>query len=370
MTANNTTTTNGRDKARVLIVGSGGVGTMAAYTLEKGGLAQVTSVLRSNYAVVKEKGFQISSIDHGEVTGWRPSCIRDAIPNVVEESLPPFDYVIVSTKNIADVPPSIAEMIAPAITPSRTAILLLQNGINIERPLVAAFPSNPVLSGISVIGAKEFPPGTITQNNYDISYIGPFSSPTTTTTPAKETETNKENAAAHRFVQLYSASGAVDSRYDADVAFNRWRKLLYNASFNSVCAILRTDTARLRASQHAIDELVRPVMLEIAAVAKRAAGVSLSDDLINKTITIDLYASFFKPSMCQDVEKGNLLEFENIVGEPLREAARLGVETPTLKVLYSLLKSLQFGIKEMKGLVDVPRESSPALKYGDKNERW
>lgn len=60
-------------KANVLLVGSGGVGTMAAYALEKGGKASVTAVLRSNYGVVNEKGFDINSIQHGEVRSWKPS---------------------------------------------------------------------------------------------------------------------------------------------------------------------------------------------------------------------------------------------------------------------------------------------------------
>lgn len=61
-------------KARVLIVGAGGVGTMAAYALETGGRAAVTLVLRSNYATVEKQGFSIDSIEHGhDITGWRPT---------------------------------------------------------------------------------------------------------------------------------------------------------------------------------------------------------------------------------------------------------------------------------------------------------
>ena len=46
---------------------------MAAYALEKGGKASVTAVLRSNYNVVSEKGFQINSIQHGEIENWKPT---------------------------------------------------------------------------------------------------------------------------------------------------------------------------------------------------------------------------------------------------------------------------------------------------------
>ena len=68
-------------KANVLLVGSGGVGTMGAYALETGGLATVSAVLRSNYETVMEKGFSIDSIEHGNgIKGWKPSK-RVYLPN-------------------------------------------------------------------------------------------------------------------------------------------------------------------------------------------------------------------------------------------------------------------------------------------------
>jgi hypothetical protein len=60
-------------KARVLLIGCGGVGTMCAYNLEIGGKAEVTAVLRSNFSVVEREGFSIESIEHGKVEGWRPT---------------------------------------------------------------------------------------------------------------------------------------------------------------------------------------------------------------------------------------------------------------------------------------------------------
>ena len=43
------------------------------------------------------------------------------------------------------------------------------------------------------------------------------------------------------------------------------------------------------------------------------------------------------------------MELETIVGEPVREAQRLGVPVPTLQVIYNLLKGLQVKTKEAKG---------------------
>lgn len=60
-------------RKNVLLLGGGAVGTIAAVNLECSGLASVTAVLRSNFKVVTEFGFQIDSVDHGKLSGWRPT---------------------------------------------------------------------------------------------------------------------------------------------------------------------------------------------------------------------------------------------------------------------------------------------------------
>lgn len=53
-------------------------------------------------------------------------------------------------------------------------------------------------------------------------------------------------------------------------------------------------------------------------------------------------------------DQGNYIEFENLVGEPLREAQRVGLDTPILKTIYELCRMIQWRMKEAKGLVRVP----------------
>jgi ketopantoate reductase len=54
--------------------------------------------------------------------------------------------------------------------------------------------------------------------------------------------------------------------------------------------------------------------------------------------------------------QGNFIEFENLLGEPLREGKKAGVEMPMLEVLYQLAKAIQWRNKEVRGLVSVPRK--------------
>ncbi|EXA28658.1 2-dehydropantoate 2-reductase [Fusarium oxysporum f. sp. pisi HDV247] len=299
-------------KSRVLVVGTGGIGTMSAYALEQGGLAEVTAAMRSNYAAAVENGIDIESGALADLI-W----VVKTVPDPSKVQALPFDSILVSTKNIPDVSPAVPEIIATVATPGKTAIVLSQNGISIKRPLIAKFPENPIISSVAYIGATETAPAKIDNDSLDCQKIGAFRSP----------------------------RGKLDITYDPDVLKVRWMKLAYNATFNPVASILGLDTPRMRMSQHIIDDLIIPLVDEIRTIAK-ADGVALQTDLLDAVLHQDPNNTAFKPSMWQDCEKGNLMEIENLVGEPLREAKKLNVPAPTSRIVYNIMKGLQLKAKE------------------------
>lgn len=284
-------------KIEVLIVGGGGVGTMAAYALESAGQAEVSMVLRSNFKAVKQNGFTIDSIQHGhDIRGWRPSHVLQEIPKARDAGTPSFDYIIVATKNIPDIKPTVVEIIRDAVTPGKTSILLLQNGLNIEVPIIAQFPDNPVLSGVSLVSTTETSHGVVRHDFTDSCKVGPFINANS------RVSADAAASSAHRLIAAYNACGTVDWKFDDNVPFTRWRKLVYNSSFNSVAALLGMDTARMRMSEHVIDELILPIMLEIKTAAK-AAGIDLPEGLEQEVVRIDPTDTAFVPSMGQDALK-------------------------------------------------------------------
>ena len=50
--------------------------------------------------------------------------------------------------------------------------------------------------------------------------------------------------------------------------------------------------------------------------------------------------------MCVDVRKGQLMELEIILGNPMRIAKENNVATPILSTIYPLLKLVQFRLKK------------------------
>ncbi|OJJ70031.1 hypothetical protein ASPBRDRAFT_678566 [Aspergillus brasiliensis CBS 101740] len=329
-------------KSRVLLLGSGGVGTIAALNLEIGGLAEVTSVLRSNYAVVSLRGFTIKSCEHGEIQNWRPTEILNSVPSVADSAtIQPFDYVVCCTKNVPDVTPTACEIIAPAISPGHTVIVLVQNGLNIEKPFLRRFPSNIVLSGVSRIDAHEVAPGVIEQRQKDILYVGAFEN---CLLPHEE-----QQKAAQHFANIYSAGLKTTCSYEPNVRYDRWVKLVNNASFNPICALTRLTTGELQRKSRTVDNLLIPAMKEIISAAE-AAGYSLPEDIIKQTMQSNPPDENISPSMLVDIQKGNFIEHENILGEVLREARKSeGVATPILSTLYELCCMVQWRTKKGMG---------------------
>lgn len=281
------------------------------------------------------------------------NAVRKTIPNVAEEGLEPYRFVICTTKNIADVPPSVADLIRPAVTPEHTVIVLMQNGLNIERPVIQAFPQNVVLSVVTFCGSHQVEIGKIIHEDHDRSSIGPFLNP--------NLDSQIQHDAAKEFVEIYKASGIASPEYQTDVGWTRWRKLLYNACLNSLCAITDLDTGRIQIADGAIDNLVRPAMKEICAGAK-AFGHDIPDELVEAMITMDPVTMYNPPSMQVDIRKGRYCEFENIVGEPVRDGTARGVPMPVLSVVYHQLAAIQWKLKEKNGLIKIPEPEDFSVK--------
>ncbi|KAI9743080.1 MAG: hypothetical protein M1818_003375 [Claussenomyces sp. TS43310] len=278
--------------------------------------------------------------------GDPPEAFLNRVPNISETpGTEPFDFIVCVTKNCPDISPTVVDLISPAVTPGHTVIVLIQNGLNIERPIFAAYPQNIVLSGVSMIDSHEAELGHIVHEEKDSLQLGPFHNP--------NLDAAVEERAAKAFIEIYGAGGKTNCHFCQDVPFARWRKLVFNACLNPICAITGLDDARIRLADGAVEGLVRPAMREIVATAA-ALGHELPEDIMDFMINLDPMDLYLRPSMQCDSEKGNYLEFENLVGEPMRDAIEVDVPTPTLRVIYELCKALQWKTKEARGLVVVP----------------
>lgn len=339
-------------KPNVIVVGAGGVGVISAMSLCHANKSEVSLVVRSDYDKVHSEGYEIRSCDYGHVKGWKPEHYYRDVQEAAE-SKRFFEYIVVTMKNIPDGPEgtSVSEVIRPLMESNKRnggkqfAVVLAQNGIDLELELANKFSAGDycnyhVLSGIQLIGSTKIGPALIDQVGTDKLNVGAF-----------EVGNEEAEGWAHRFVDIYT-SGRNTVKFDPQVRHSRWKKLLYNAAINTSTALVGLDVTRSIEfspcnEYNTIKTIFEPAQREIMAIASKE-GIYLGEE--DMQVFNNLSKSIlFKTSMCVDVEKGQLMELEVILGNPLRRAKEYNVETPTLRLMYSLLTLLQGKLKEKRG---------------------
>jgi len=330
-------------KDNILLIGMGAVGSIAAYALTCRGKSVVTCVVRSHYNLMVTKGLKIDSVDYGQVEGFSPDHVERTAGEAMEK-YGPFDYVVIAMKNIPDVSP--IEKIAAECYDDKTAFVLLQNGIGIDKPFFKRFPKAYLISGVSMIGAVLYG-DTVKQMGPDFVTFGPFLN--------KELPEDLQIAKCRRFVDLYSNEHN-DSRYVFNVKETRWKKLVYNSAMNTTCAVTGVDSGRLDLFGGS-DSLVIPAMKEVIAIAK-ADGVIIEDSVIPYMLRGG-GGVYYPPSMLVDIRKGNYTEYKTIIDNVVKIANSYKVPAPTLTVLCNILHIMQMSAMEKKGRFVLPKERPP-----------
>ena len=147
---------------RILVVGTGAIGGFYGGKLAQAG-ARVATLCRSDYEAVLSKGIRITST-YGNFQFVPEKVIRD-----LKEYGSPPDYLLVALKVLPEI--NTAEIIKEVAGPD-TAIVLLQNGVEIEEPVARVFPNNQIISGLAFICVTRTDPGHIDHVDFGRLVIG------------------------------------------------------------------------------------------------------------------------------------------------------------------------------------------------------
>jgi 2-dehydropantoate 2-reductase len=312
---------------RILIFGTGSVGAVYAYIFSRTiPEANIVAICRSNYEAVSLNGFTIHSTIYGQNQKVHPVAVRSVEEAVAIEPESGFDYILVASKALPTIP-STPDLIKPAVS-SKTTIVLMQNGIGIEDPYAKLFPDNPLLSAVVYVPATQISPGVVQHQELALLHVGTYPASSSTKT-------------ASRFAELLTSSGGSAIVHE-DVQFERWSKLLINASWNPICALSRSRDVQLLQSNAEAEEFVRDVMHEIASVANACGYPGIDAALIDFQLERATVRKLpgIEPSMMSDALAGRRMEVEAIVGNVVQLAKKHGVSTPMLKTIYILAGAL------------------------------
>ena len=298
---------------RIAVVGAGAIGCYYGGKLANFG-RDVHFLMRSDFDLVRKRGLRIHSkgenIHVPKVNVYRST-----------EEIGPCDLVIVAIKATSN--PELSLLIAPLLG-EKTMILTLQNGLGNEEFLAQHFGAERILGGLCFICLARTEPGVIERYDKGRLVLGEFC--------------GFPQPRLHDLAWEFKRCGVVCSVV-ANLALERWRKLVWNIPFNGLAVTAGgLDTAAILADD-GLRQLALELMDETIAIAN-ACGHQLPTavalDLIKRTETMGNY----KPSTLIDYLAGRPLEIEGIWGEPLRRGRDAGVAAPRLEMLYRLLVSL------------------------------
>ena len=301
-------------KPEILVIGTGAVGGFYGGKLAQAD-TKVSTLCRSDFDIVKSQGINIESC-------WSNFKFmpQKVISRPQEYSGKP-DYLIVALKALPEL--KVQETIQSVVGPN-TSIVLLQNGIDIERPIAKAFPENEIISGLAFVCVSRIAPGYIRHFDYGRLTIGCF--------PQGISKKVKQLG------ELLTSSG-VPCEVSNSIITERWKKLIWNVPFNSISVLgSGLNTKEIMDYPESV-ELVREIMQEVCDVAE-SAGHRLGRIVIDQHLEHTKVMKPYKTSMLLDYEAGKPMEIEAICGNPLRIAKQNRVDVPNMNCIYNLLKLL------------------------------
>lgn len=304
---------------KILIVGAGAIGGFYGALLARAG-AEVSVVCRSDYDYVSRHGFQIDSHELG-CWQFRPAQVLRQACEYQDNA----DYLILCSKVVAGI--DRVNLIRAGLT-AETAIAFIQNGVDIESELLAAFPDRVLISGLAYICCNRVAPGHIKHLAYGKLTLGAL-------TP--------DDAGLSQRLRDLCAAGGADCEISRDIVASRWQKCVWNAPFNPLSVL--SGGLATQAILQSQEGFVRDIMHEICRIAA-ASGHPLPYDTVELNIERTRHMPPYKTSMLLDFEQGRPMETEAILGNAVRAAQRLNLECPRLQSLYALMRLRELQISQ------------------------
>ncbi len=296
---------------RILVYGAGGVGAFFGALLARTE-HDVHFVARgSQLDALRTRGLRITSKLLGDIEVPRVSVAASA------KDSGPADLVLVCVKTHQT--ESILDDLAAAVGDD-TVLIALQNGVESDEQLAARFGRSRVLPAAVYVGATVDEPGVVSHQ-----------------APARISIGGREGFDAQRLTAIHETLAATGQvvQISPDIQRERWRKLMWNASFNTVSAVTLRTPAELLAVPETRALIVR-IMSEVADVA-RAQGINLQRSDIDEHIAWTERAGGMRTSTMVDRERGRTMEADALIGVIVRKGQEAGVVTPASEAMYALM---------------------------------
>ncbi|MDF7806779.1 putative 2-dehydropantoate 2-reductase [Pontiellaceae bacterium B12219] len=306
-----------QNKNQFSIVGTGAVGGYYGGLLQQAGF-DVHFLLNRDAEHVRTNGLRI---DSGGKTLLLPTvqAYSDA------REMPRCDVVLVTLKTTSN---AVLKEMLPHLVKEDGVVLTLQNGLGIEKEIADIVGPERVLGGLCFLCSNKIGPGHIHHLDYGLITLGEYRA---------DGSAGGITPRLNRIAAQMETAG-IPIRTVEDLAWARWKKLVWNIPFNGL-SVVRNELTDQLIKNPETRSLCATLMQETAAAANaccRPIEPEFLDKMMSDTEKMQPYA----PSMKLDFDRGNPMEIEAIYGNPLRAAEAAGIDMPETRKLYEQLLAL------------------------------
>jgi 2-dehydropantoate 2-reductase len=304
---------------RVGVVGAGAIGGLYGGVLARAGHQVSFLARREQLRAIQSRGLTIESPTFGNFVVQVPASDDPAELGQAELVL-----FAVKTYDLEEAAQAAQHMLA-----SDGSLVTFQNGLEAPDQVAAMLGEERVLIGTTGLEVTILEPGVI-GHLADWHYVtvsalnGPPSEPVERTTAALR-------------------AAGINASVAADGHRALWEKALVLIPMATVTSVCRSAIGPIR-ELPATRQLALTVLDEVARVAG-ACGYELPEAHERARGTIENAPPTMKASMARDFERGKRTELEALTGAIVRLAASAGVDVPTTRTAYAILKlrELSFG---------------------------
>ena len=301
---------------KIAILGSGAVGGYYGARLALAG-HDVTFIARgAHLAAIRARGLEVKSSALGDFIARAPA-------EEDTSKVGPVDLVLYAVKTYDN--PTALPLLAPMLADS-TVVLTVQNGVDSPGEVASVAGEGRTLGGTTYIATALEAPGLIVQTGTHRRIV--FGEAFGELPRLSERVQRIHEALAGADIQSYP---------EGDGRVPIWEKFVFLASLAGF-----TGAARLPIGPVWGDPFTKAMFIagsrEIEAVA-RAEGVPVAADVVDRMGPyIDAIPGSMRSSLLIDLQAGKHIEVEALQGSVVRRGAALGVPTPIISALYSVLK--------------------------------
>lgn len=300
-------------KLKYGIIGTGALGGFYGGMLANAG-NDVHFLFHRDYDFVCKNGLKVDSV-------LGDFCLKNVNAYNDTKEMPKCDVVLVCLKTTNN--NKLKELLPPLLH-SKTIVILVQNGLNIERDLSVSFPNLSIAGALAFICSNKKSPGHVVHLDYGKITIGEF----------QNVDQNILNQICSDF-----NNARIPAEISSNLKESRWKKLVWNIPYNGLCVVLNTTTEKLMGN-HRTYILVRDLMFEVIGAAE-ACGVHIDKGFVQQMLDSTKLMKPYAPSMKLDFDFKRPLEIHAIYSAPLEEAKKNGFDMAKVNMLEKELFFIQ-----------------------------